>query len=44
MHHFLIQYSEQSDLPVGSNIIGILKGTEWGKSTDRPVVVGAHWG
>jgi len=28
---------------MGANIIGIIKGKEWGTSSDRPVLVGAHW-
>ena len=26
----------------GTNIIGILKGSRWGKSTDTPIIIGAH--
>ncbi|QQP35210.1 Uncharacterized protein FKW44_023369, partial [Caligus rogercresseyi] len=27
----------------GGNIIGILPGTEWNSSRDKPLVIGAHW-
>lgn len=28
---------------MGANIIGVLKGREWGTPNDQIIVVGAHW-
>lgn len=30
-------------LPLGANIISVVKGSTWSTAEDRPVVVGAHW-
>ncbi|ODN05151.1 Aminopeptidase YwaD [Orchesella cincta] len=39
---FLSMYEGQS-VPMGTNIIGIIKGSEWGTPNDLITVVGAHW-
>lgn len=39
---FYTQYRGQP-IPQGTNIIGIVKGREWGTHNDHPVLVGAHW-
>ena len=31
------------NLPLGTNLFGLLPGSEWGGEADRAVVVGAHW-
>ena len=28
---------------MGTNIVGILPGKNWGSPADRPIIVGAHW-
>lgn len=37
-----MQY-DNGQVPTGVNIIGVIRGTEWGSTLDRPVVIGAHW-
>ncbi len=41
LHLFCV--SQTLKHPPGANIIGVLPGTYWGTSRDRPVVVAAHW-
>ncbi|CAG7784783.1 unnamed protein product [Allacma fusca] len=34
---------DNSQVPLGANIIGVIQGKEWGTPNDKPLVVGAHW-